>query len=216
MLYLWNLDTKIVISDIDGTITKSDLFGHILPILGRDWSHSGVAQLYSNIEENGYKILYLSSRSIGQANYTRGYISTLRQEDVSLPEGPLFTAPNGLLRSVHREVIIRRPEEFKIACLKDIAELFPNRNPYYAGFGNRASDVITYRTVGVPKGKIFTINPRGEITISNNTYKKSYVKLNDLVNEMFPPINKPLENDEFNAFQYWKLPPSPTLPLDSL
>jgi phosphatidate phosphatase LPIN len=41
MIYLWSRFTKIVISDIDGTITKSDLLGHILPIVGRDWSHSG-------------------------------------------------------------------------------------------------------------------------------------------------------------------------------
>jgi phosphatidate phosphatase LPIN len=109
MIYLWSRFTKIVISDIDGTITKSDLLGHILPIVGRDWSHSGgssarlsprsrvspltnlvtragIAQLYSNLYENGYRILYVSSRSIGQANLTRGYISTLRQEEVSLPQ----------------------------------------------------------------------------------------------------------------------------------
>lgn len=41
MIYFWSRLTKIVISDIDGTITKSDLLGHILPIVGRDWSHSG-------------------------------------------------------------------------------------------------------------------------------------------------------------------------------
>jgi phosphatidate phosphatase LPIN len=46
----------------------------------------GIAQLYSNLYENGYRILYVSSRSIGQANLTRGYISTLRQEEVSLPQ----------------------------------------------------------------------------------------------------------------------------------
>ncbi|ELR23354.1 lipin, Nterminal containing protein [Acanthamoeba castellanii str. Neff] len=206
MIYLWSRFTKIVISDIDGTITKSDLLGHILPIVGRDWSHSGIAHLYSNIYENGYRILYVSSRSIGQANLTRGYISALRQEDVSLPEGPVFTSPNGLIRSVHREVIRRNPEEFKIACLKDIAALFPHGNPFYAGFGNRPSDAFSYLTVGVPKGKIFTINQRGEITMSNRTYKRSYMKLNEVVHEMFPAINQPPPQEEFNQFQYWRVP----------
>ena len=37
----------------------------------------------------------------------------------------------------HREVIDRRPEEFKIAALRDIKRLFGDRNPFYAGFGNR-------------------------------------------------------------------------------
>lgn len=37
-----------------------------------------------------------------------------------------------------REVIERKPEEFKISCLKDIKELFPSSiNPFLAGFGNR-------------------------------------------------------------------------------
>ena len=36
------------------------------------------------------------------------------------------------------EVIIRKPEEFKIKCLKDIESLFPETiKPFYAGFGNR-------------------------------------------------------------------------------
>jgi len=56
---------------------------------------TGIAQLYSNIYENGYRILYLSSRSIGQADITRGYISTLRQDDVSLPEVGMFIIVSG-------------------------------------------------------------------------------------------------------------------------
>lgn len=35
-IYLWKWDDKVVISDIDGTITKSDALGHILPQLGKD------------------------------------------------------------------------------------------------------------------------------------------------------------------------------------
>jgi len=96
-IYLWSPDSKIVISDIDGTITKSDVFGQLMPMLGkcltrlyhqdpslssltgRDWSHSGVAKLYHNIKENGYHILYLTSRAIGQAGLTRTYLYGLKQ-----------------------------------------------------------------------------------------------------------------------------------------
>lgn len=35
-----------------------------------------------------------------------------------------------------REVIEKKPEEFKIGCLEDIMQLFPV-NPFYAGFGNK-------------------------------------------------------------------------------
>jgi hypothetical protein len=34
-------------------------------------------------------------------------------------------------------VIAKKPEDFKIECLKNIASLFPDKNPFYAGFGNR-------------------------------------------------------------------------------
>ncbi len=34
-------------------------------------------------------------------------------------------------------MIAKKPEDFKIECLKNIASLFPGKNPFYAGFGNR-------------------------------------------------------------------------------
>ena len=34
-IFLWRTTDKLVISDIDGTITKSDVLGHILPVIGK-------------------------------------------------------------------------------------------------------------------------------------------------------------------------------------
>ncbi|KFV51412.1 Phosphatidate phosphatase LPIN3 [Gavia stellata] len=48
-IYLWNWNDKVVVSDIDGTITKSDALGHILPHLGKDWTHHGIAKLFHKI-----------------------------------------------------------------------------------------------------------------------------------------------------------------------
>ena len=74
-IFLWNSDSKIVISDVDGTITKSDVMGHVAPlIVGSQWSHNGVAQLFTNIHDNGYRMLYLTSRGIGQSSVTRSYL----------------------------------------------------------------------------------------------------------------------------------------------
>ena len=52
--------------------------------------------------------------------------------------------PTSLVNAFHREVIIKKPEEFKIACLRDIQKLFPDfdhedGNPFYAGYGNRVN-----------------------------------------------------------------------------
>ena len=67
-IFLWNYDDKIIVSDIDGTITKSDVMGHIMPYIGRDWTQGGVAQLFTKIKNNGYHFLYLSARAIGETS----------------------------------------------------------------------------------------------------------------------------------------------------
>ncbi|XP_039306258.1 phosphatidate phosphatase LPIN2 isoform X2 [Solenopsis invicta] len=188
-IYKWKWDDKIVISDIDGTITKSDVLGHILPIVGKDWAQSGVAQLFTKIKNNGYKLLYLSARAIGQAGGTREYLRNLRQGDLSLPEGPLLLNPTSLILAFHREVIEKKPEEFKISCLKDIQALFPEGSePFYAGYGNRINDVWAYRAVGIPIMRIFTINYRGELKHElTQTFQSSYACQCNIVNDLFPP-----------------------------
>ena len=51
---------------------------------------------------------------------------------------------------------------------QDIRVLFPSDcNPFYAGFGNRNTDEISYLKVGIPKGKIFIINPKVTCRDSN-------------------------------------------------
>merc|ERR1719288_540956 len=101
-VYLWHHTDKIVISDIDGTITKSDVLGHVLPIIGRDWAQSGVASLFTKIRNNGYHIAYLSARAIGQASVTKDYLKSVSQGDMNLPDGPLLLNPTSLVSALHR------------------------------------------------------------------------------------------------------------------
>ncbi|XP_065633193.1 uncharacterized protein LOC111994206 isoform X4 [Quercus suber] len=59
-------------------------------------------------------------------------------------------------------------EFFFIYIEKDIRALFPSDcNPFYAGFGNRDTDDFSYLKVGIPKGKIFIINSREDISLWN-------------------------------------------------
>ena len=52
-----------------------------------------------------------------------------------------------------REMILRRPHEFKIGTLADVRALFPEGwNPFWAGFGNRDTDEISYKAVRQPHG----------------------------------------------------------------
>ncbi|XP_065218842.1 phosphatidate phosphatase LPIN2 isoform X3 [Planococcus citri] len=207
-LFLWRYDDQIVISDIDGTITKSDVLGHIMPIVGNAWAQSGVAKLFNRIEDNGYKLLYLSARAIGQSKGTRRYLNSIKQEDLTLPEGPILLNPTSLLSAFHREVIEKKPEEFKISCLRDIQALFPpNSNPFYAGYGNKINDVWTYQAVGIPMFRIFTINHRGELRHElTKTFQSSYLSMSQIADQLFPVRSRQTLAEEFSEFNYWRDP----------
>nr|XP_019001650.1 uncharacterized protein I203_05853 [Kwoniella mangroviensis CBS 8507]OCF65111.1 hypothetical protein I203_05853 [Kwoniella mangroviensis CBS 8507] len=225
-IFLWEETDQVVISDIDGTITKSDALGHLYAAIGRDWTHLGIAKLYTDIGNNGYKMLYLTSRAIGQADATRQYLKTIVQGDYRLPEGPVIMSPDRLMASLHREVIMRKPELFKMACLRDIQRLFGEqaKEAFFAGFGNRITDAMSYRSVGIPAAKIYTIDSTGVVKtelLSAAGHKGSYIQLNDLVNEVFPPVSTKFK-PEFTDFNYWRdsipdipipdlSPPSPAL-----
>lgn len=81
---------------------RSDGLGHVFAMIGRDWTHLGVAKLYTDITRNGYKIMYLTSRAIGQADATRDYLKGIKQNDYQLPEGPVIMSPDRLMASLHR------------------------------------------------------------------------------------------------------------------
>eukprot|EP00091_Calanus_sinicus_P022401 TRINITY_DN7086_c0_g1_i1.p1 TRINITY_DN7086_c0_g1~~TRINITY_DN7086_c0_g1_i1.p1 ORF type:complete len:259 (-),score=102.71 TRINITY_DN7086_c0_g1_i1:238-1014(-) len=209
-IYLWHHTDKVVISDIDGTITKSDVLGHILPVIGRDWAQSGVAQLFTKIHNNGYQIMYLSARAIGQASITKDYLQSVKQGDVCLPDGPIFLNPDSLIHAFRREVIDRNPEEFKIRCLKDIQSLFEEKNPFFAGYGNRPNDAYAYRAVGIPVSRIFTINPAGELRHElTQNFQTSYTEQDAMVDLVFPPVGKDgfdpeFKIQEFSSFGFWR------------
>ncbi|KAJ3270988.1 Nuclear elongation and deformation protein 1 [Terramyces sp. JEL0728] len=202
-IYLWNYDDQIVISDVDGTITKSDVLGHVFTMVGKDWTHEGVANFYTSIAKNGYHFLYLTSRAIGQAGYTREYLAKVEQNQFQLPEGPILLSPDRLVQAFTREVIQRKPQEFKIQCLRDIKKLFGDRLPFFAGFGNRITDAMSYKSVDIPASKIFTIDPTGQVKLELMTnYNTTYTKLNETVDQLFPPMKVMLP--EYNDFNYWK------------
>ncbi|XP_071775101.1 phosphatidate phosphatase LPIN1-like [Centroberyx gerrardi] len=210
-IYLWKWDDKIVISDIDGTITRSDTLGHILPTLGKDWTHQGIAHLYHKVSQNGYKFLYCSARAIGMADMTRDYLHWVNERGTMLPMGPVLLSPSSLFSALHREVIEKKPEKFKVECLTDIKNLFyPNTQPFYAAFGNRPTDVYSYKEVGVPLNRIFTVNPKGELVQEHaKTNISSYVRLGEVVDHVFPLKMRASSSDfpcsdTYSQFTYWR------------
>ncbi len=53
-------------------------------------------ELFTGVSRNGYKLVYLSARAIGQAGYTKEFLRKVRRGTCSLPDGPLFLFPFSL------------------------------------------------------------------------------------------------------------------------
>lgn len=189
---------------------RSDALGHVLNMIGRDWTHAGVAKLYTDIVNNGYNIMYLTSRSVGQADTTRAYLYGVCQDGYRLPKGPVIMSPDRTMAALRREIYLRKPEVFKMACLRDILGLFNGKeNPFYSGFGNRLTDALSYRSVNIPSSRIFTINSNAEVSLdllSLNRYKSSYVSMRELLDHFFPPTSLLVQagGEDFTDFTYWR------------
>jgi phosphatidate phosphatase PAH1 len=79
-LHVWDHTDKVIISDIDGTITRSDGAGHLffwarkwkLPILSsKNFTHAHVVDLLAAVSQRKYRIMYLTARNIGYASQVR-------------------------------------------------------------------------------------------------------------------------------------------------
>jgi len=94
-----------------------------------------------------------------------------------------------------------------MACLRDIQSLLGKPNPFYAGFGNRMADALSYRSVGVPSSRIFTIDSTAEVKmelLEYAGYRSSYIHMTDLVDHFFPPIGLTFQ-EEYTDLLYWKV-----------
>ena len=70
-----------MISDIDGTITRSDVMGQ----LKTNYIHKGVCLLYNEVYRRGYKMLYMTARAIGQYGQTKRFLRKEVEESIFDP-----------------------------------------------------------------------------------------------------------------------------------
>ena len=197
-IYLWDYTDKIVISDFDGTITRSDVIGQIGVYFGIDWTHKYIAKLYSHIVNNGYRMLYVTARTMYMQSSTKNSLSSINQDGFLMPIGPIMMNNNGYVDSIKTEIIDKAPQEFKIECLFNILKLFPpDVDPYYAGIGNKPSDQFAYEKVGINPSKIYIINEKGEISRDNSKCKTNFLLMDEQINELFPYVKDNGYNSTF-------------------
>lgn len=160
--------------------------------LHQDYTQKDIVRMYNRISENGYLILYLTARAVGQMSATRNYLEGINQDGCHMPKGPIICSPNRTFASLIREVVRRKPQEFKIPVLRSISDTFTmESSPFVGGFGNRPTDEQSYIRAGVDKDKIFIINTKGVIQYKkpDGTIRKTnFAELVGECDQFFPPI----------------------------
>jgi len=189
-IYLFNDTQKIVVSDIDGTITKSDVKGFIFPALGlSDWKHTGVVSLYNILAERGYQLLYLSARPIGQSSTTHSYLTSIQEEGKKMPAGPILLHVGSVLDALAEEVILGTPEISKISKLNHVRNVFSS-SPFYSAYGNKDTDILAYKALNINPNHIYKIDQQSQITSDGTGISTNFTEHINNIESLYPLYSK--------------------------
>jgi phosphatidate phosphatase PAH1 len=156
-IFLWRYDDTLIVSDIDGTITKSNARGAIDTIITAKYQHvhhSICNLLYRLATQPKTHIVYITSRPLSLATSTRNFLDLVRQEEARLPQGPILGFGGKLSQLLLMELVSKSTHHFKSEMLwKQIVQPFRCAtndaiyNLFVAGFGNTVMDMQVCWTV---------------------------------------------------------------------
>ncbi|KAG1690331.1 hypothetical protein DVH05_028212 [Phytophthora capsici] len=189
-LHLWGPNESVVVVDLDGTLTISDVEGHIRTLrLGQyDFLHAGACDFFTKLHELGMRIVYLTARPLDWASASRTHLENAKQQSISLPPGVLITNSTGLTGALFTEVVNKTPHLFKIQVLNELqltlihAGRIIEHPVFVAGFGNRPTDIVAYEEVGMDPSLIFMLDPYSNVkAVSDPRLYESYSDPNVLL-----------------------------------
>jgi len=195
-VFLFNSTDKLVLTDVDGTITQSDIKGHVLPRIGLTAHQAGVVELFHKLYERGYKIIYLTARPCAMDDGTKAYLNKLQEGSYFLPPGPVFLNPTNFISGAITEVVTRQPDVAKTSLITKVWETFKENeknligDTIVAAYGNKDTDVKGYVNSGLPKEKIYIVNPQGELKNEGTGVVSSYSNQAADINSNFPKLSK--------------------------
>jgi phosphatidate phosphatase PAH1 len=156
--YLFPAGSKVVVTDIDGTLTLSD---NELVLQLADSTYvpklMGAAdQLTQAWAAKGYPIIYLTARQHGLRAETRGWL-----EDLGFAGGPMITANAAGPADAYKTIWMNR-----------IVQSFGWN--VVAAYGNADTDITAYENAQVPKARTFIVGgaggTRGTVAIPSNDF----------------------------------------------
>jgi hypothetical protein len=215
--YLWDSRDKVVVCDIDGTVTRSDLLGYSAHLLGYEYTHDGVTDVLTYLDEMGYKILFLTARPVTVADQTRKFLRavgvTARDDGsqsvarllglhtsdtvLGLPDGALITTAERWVPAILIGLSPQGPAEFKSRVLREVAALFEREDAFAGGFGNRGTDAAAYLNAGIAEKRIFLIDEGSRVQMGKpvdwgaipGRRFESYAALSTKLPDFFPPVD---------------------------
>lgn len=187
-IWLYDSEDAIAVIDIDGTVTKSDVRGYVETVYFKHYSHvhSGIASFLTSIDNQGIKIIFLTSRPTAHYTETRNLLSGIKQDIYAIPRGPIMMNTEKIFSAVYRELIARKTVEFKSGILLTIASLFKaagrvsKQEPFMMGIGNKATDADAYLLAGIPNSSILIIDPNSKIIVWQDFQDKSFNSYDDM------------------------------------
>ena len=156
--FLLKAGSKVVVTDIDGTLTASDgeLLSQLTDITYVPKIMGAADKMLQAWAQKGYPIIYLTART-----HVLRMESRLWLDDIGAPTGPLITANGGKNDDVYKTLWMNR-------MIHDFGW------NVVAAYGNADTDITAYKNAGVPDTLIFTVGPlagsRGTIAIAGNDF----------------------------------------------
>lgn len=154
LAYVGAADTKLILTDIDGTLTAGETQFRNGVITGkRVKAHPGAAESLQAVTARGYQIVYVTARPDRFTDMTRQWLGAN-----GFPRGPVRLTSALWLKPGAATVA------YKAGVFNDLHKSFP----IAAGIGNRMTDIAAYTEAGVSPDRIFVKLPEfgGEMASS--------------------------------------------------
>jgi len=137
---------RLIVSDVDGTLTSSEnAFLETITLGIEPGARAGAAQAYDAATAKGFQLVYVTARGNQYTTATRAWL-----DHKGFPRGPVRLSPSFLTLPGGDTI------DYKT---QTIAALSAAGLEVAAGVGNRASDVTAYTNTGVAADRIFIEMP---------------------------------------------------------
>jgi hypothetical protein len=174
LIWRYEPTDRIVIMDIDGTITKSDVTGYIQTVYMGMFSHvhEGIVPFLNALKESfSFHMLYVTARPLAHQKETKQLLAGVRSRTgQTLPDGPLLPNKDRLMLALYREMISKTTMQLKSDMLLAVKRVFAmagcsRRTPFVLGIGNKEADARAYNLAGLEADNILIINKSSRIEV---------------------------------------------------